>query len=69
MSREQIISEACKILQNAQDHKTEIFEPFKYLRKQNNTRDKHNEPDYQINIKQKALNVSNAIQIWLSSLM
>ena len=56
-------------MQDAQDHKTEILETFKYLRKQNNTIDKHNEQDYQINIKQKALNVSNANQIWLRSLM
>ena len=69
MSREQIISEACKILENAQDHKTDILETVKYLHKQKNTRDKHNEQDYQINIKQKALNLSIANQIWLSSLM
>jgi hypothetical protein len=32
-------------MQDAQDHKTEILETFKYLRKQNNTIDKHNEQD------------------------
>jgi hypothetical protein len=32
-------------MQDAQDHKTEILETFQYLRKQNNTIDKHNEQD------------------------
>ena len=50
---------------NAQEQKTEILETVKYLHKQYNTKDKHNEQDYQINIKQKALNVSNPNQIWL----
>ena len=45
--------------------KTEILETVKYLHKQNNTSDKHNKQDYQINIKQKAYNVSYSSQIWL----
>ena len=65
MSREQIISEAYKILLNGQDRKTEILETDKYLHKQYNTKDKYNEQDYQINNKEKALNVSNPNQIWL----
>jgi hypothetical protein len=52
-------------LLNAQEQKTEILETVKYLHKQYNTKDKHNEQDYQINIKQKALSVSNPNQIWL----
>jgi hypothetical protein len=55
-------------LLNAQDQKTEILEKVKYLHKKYNTtqyKDKHNEQDYQINIKQKALNVSNPNKIWL----
>ena len=66
MSREQIISEAYKILLNGQDRKTEILETDKYLHKQYNTKDKYSEQDYQINIiKEKDLNVSNPNQIWL----
>jgi hypothetical protein len=53
------------MLLNAQDQKTEILETVKYLHKLYNTKDKHNEQDYQINIKQKVLNVSNPNQIWL----
>jgi hypothetical protein len=35
------------------------------MHKQNNTRDKHNKQDYQINIKQKALNAeSNMASIY-----
>jgi hypothetical protein len=52
-------------LLNAQDQKSEILETVKYLHKQYNTKDKHNEQDYQIHIKQKALIVSNQNQIWL----
>jgi hypothetical protein len=52
-------------LLNAQDKKTEILETVKYLHKQYNTKDKNNEQDYQINIKQKASNLSNPTQIWL----
>jgi hypothetical protein len=33
MSREQIISEACKIFLNGQDRKTELLETDKYLHK------------------------------------
>ena len=52
-------------LLNAHDQKTEILETVKYLHKQYNTKDNYSEQDYQINIKEKALNVSNPNQIWL----